>query len=64
MPDHTTRPEPPIRVVVTDIDISFNQLINLIFKATMALIPAGLCIAIVYYVIVIVLFGMCISRPH
>ena len=50
---HPTEPR-PLRVVVVDFDISFEQLVKLIIKFTLALIPAYLFLAVLSLVIAIV----------
>jgi hypothetical protein len=39
-------PQKPVRVVVTDLDISFGHLVQLLLKLALALIPAALILGI------------------
>lgn len=45
----------PVRVVVTDIDISFGQMVGLILKFTVALVPAAIILVMLGVMIALVL---------
>ena len=47
----------PIRVVVTNLDISFGNMLGLMIKMAVAAVPAAIIMAIVYIVIIAAFVG-------
>lgn len=53
---HETQPKtPPTHVVVTDVNISFGNLVGLMVKCAFAVIPAALIIGLVIVVVAAIL---------
>lgn len=52
------------RVTVTDIDVSFGQLVFLLIKVTFAAIPAAIIVAIIGTVLTLVMGGFIAALRH
>ena len=56
------RPRPPIPVVVTDVNISFGNLVGLILKVLIALIPVAVILAVAGLALFALIRGTLLSR--
>ena len=54
-PSDPNAPAPPMRVVITSIDIPFSEMVQLLIGLAIASIPAGIILALLYFIISLLL---------